>query len=572
MTAALDMKLASALIDLPNDTNRRVVCPLCSPSRKKKRDKTLSLKRDGEAVVWNCWHCGEAGRYSVVKPRQPAIEKQPAKKALSGKAIEFLNGRGISEDTARRYGVHTTEAYFRKAGGQKEAIGFPYTNHGETYATKLRCLEAKDFSSVGAAQSFFGLPQVGDLDRLIITEGEVDALSVAEAGIPNAIAVPNGAPDRVPHPVDNPEEDRKFRFLWNAREIIEQADQIYLAGDADRPGEILMEELSRRIGRHKCWRVKWPAGCKDANDVLVEQGADAVALAIENAERFPVAGLYEADKFIAEVEELYRDGKGKGHSTGYLTLDEVYTVVLGHLTVVTGIPSSGKSELIDQVMVNLSERHGWKHAVCSFENEPRYHIAKLAQKHTGKHFFPGSVERMSKAEMQASAQWVGEHFYFLHQTDGTLCDVDSIIERLKVAVVRYGIRTAIIDPANYLDRPSDMSETQWVSDMLTKLRLFAQAHEVHVWLVAHPAKMQRDGGFVPVPKGYDISGSANYINKCDFGLTVHRDPDEPALVQVHCWKCRFVWAGKMGETSLVYSLVSTCYSDAQPQTSEGWGG
>ena len=93
-----------------------------------------------------------------------------------------------------------------------------------------------------------------------------------------------------------------------------------------------------------------------------------------------------------------------------------------------------------------------------------------------------------------------------------------------------------------------MSETDWISEMLTQLRVFAQSHGIHLWFVAHPTKMMRGtDGKVPAPKGYDISGSAAWFAKADVGLSVHRpDPVDNAISEVHVWKCRFSWVGKQG--------------------------
>ena len=92
----------------------------------------------------------------------------------------------------------------------------------------------------------------------------------------------------------------------------------------------------------------------------------------------------------------------------------------------------------------------------------------------------------------------------MHQSDGSLSTIESIIERLKVAVLRYGVRGAIIDPYNYIQKNREISETDWVSDMLTQLRSFAMAYDIHLWFVAHPTKMIRDAqGNIPAPKGYD---------------------------------------------------------------------
>ena len=149
------------------------------------------------------------------------------------------------------------------------------------------------------------------------------------------------------------------------------------------------EEIARRIGKDKCWIVEWPDGCKDANDVLVKKGKKEVDRVIYKSRPYPVAGLYDAKHFYEQVDEIYEKGMGRGESTGYPNVDELYTIVEGQLTVVTGHPSSGKSEFIDQIMVNLAEERGWKFAVCSFENEPRLHIAKLISKHFRKPFFDG---------------------------------------------------------------------------------------------------------------------------------------------------------------------------------------
>ena len=261
---------------------------------------------------------------------------------------------------------------------------------------------------------------------------------------------------------------------------------------------------------------------------------------------------------------------GKGESTGYSNVDDLYSIVGGQLTVVTGHPSSGKSEFIDQIMVNMAERSGWRFAICSFENEPRLHIAKLISKWLEKPFFQGITPRMTKEELRAGKNFVQSNFSFLYQADGSLSSIDSIIERLKVAVMRHGIRGAVIDPYNYIEKNRDSSETDWISEILTKLRVFAQAHDIHLWFVAHPTKMMRGmDGNVPVPKGYDISGSAAWFAKADVGLSVHRpDPTMSPISEIHIWKCRFSWIGKQGQTDLEFDVPTSSYR--QPSASYQW--
>jgi twinkle protein len=132
-----------------------------------------------------------------------------------------------------------------------------------------------------------------------------------------------------------------------------------LAVDADEPGQALAEELARRLGRNRCWRVRWPdsgdAPCKDANEVLLLHGKEVLRECIDLAEPYPIAGLHSAHDFGDETIALYRDGRKRGHSTGWPSLDELMTIREGDLSVVTGIPNSGKSELIDAIMVNIAK-------------------------------------------------------------------------------------------------------------------------------------------------------------------------------------------------------------------------
>ena len=122
----------------------------------------------------------------------------------------------------------------------------------------------------------------------MICEGEMDVLALATVGIV-AISIPNGAPSKVSNRKVHPEEDIKFTYLWQERELLESVDKIVLATDDDPAGAALAEELARRIpdGRAKCWRVHYPRGCKDSNDVLIKHGPDRLKECIENPTPLP---------------------------------------------------------------------------------------------------------------------------------------------------------------------------------------------------------------------------------------------------------------------------------------------
>jgi twinkle protein len=490
----------------------------------------------------------------MARQQQREIETQE----VSSGVAKYLGERGITENTLKRFLVREGVNYISSLDKKVTCIFFPYFNNGKIYAQKIRAVPEKGFACNGSPQTFFGADQVSDWSEIAIVEGEIDALSCSEANIRNVVSIPNGAKDKIS------EDGVAFRFLANHEKDLAASKKIIIALDRDRAGEVTSEEFARRLGRDRCWLVEYPEGCKDANDVLVQHGSEALAEAFENAKPWPISGLYDAAHFADQVAQLYEQGLGRGETVGLANLDHIYSVVPGQLTVVTGHPGSGKSELVDHIMMHLAEKCGWRHGIASFENMPQLHIAKLIQKYIGKPFFSGVYERMDEDERNHGMKFVTDHFSFIHSTDGNLTTLDSIIERLKIAVMRHGIKGAVIDPYNYISKPRDVSETDWISEMLSRVRSFAQAHGIHVWFVAHPTKQQRtqDGNLI-VPKGNEISGSAAWWAKADMGLTVHRsDPGYSNVTEVHVWKVRFSWTGRQGKASVFFNEEMSRYYDS----------
>ena len=541
----------------------RVICPYCSPTRKKKKEKTLSVKKEPDKFVYQCHHCGESG---VIREMSNVTyipkPKTPLKLVSTNNgAFSFLKERGISQKTIDHFNVFECNKYFPKHGEQP-AIGYPYKKDGEDYAVKYRCTAHKSFTQDGGgANSFFGLQHIEeDAKEICIVEGELDALTLYECGYENVVSVPGGAPIKVKDNKIDPKEDKKFSYLWESEKLLQNVDKIILAVDNDAQGSALAEEIARRVGKPKCFMVEYPKGCKDGNDVLQNHGKETLHNLIMNPKPWPIVGLYDVDHYDDKIEDLYENGTAKGESTGFETLDKLFTICLGQLSVVTGHPSSGKSEFVDAMMVNLAEQKQWKFAICSFENDPPTHSAKLMEKRARLPFFDGPNEKMTKEEMKNHKNWVKDHFIFLDQNDGEPSTINSILERTKIAILRKGIRGLVIDPYNFIQIDKQTTETDAISEMLTRVRLFAKANDIHVWFVAHPAKMLRDGTKVPPPKGYDISGSAAWFAKADLGITVHRNDYEKNESEVHVWKCRFKWVGQQGMGLLKYNKVDGTYS------------
>ena len=480
---------------------------------------------------------------------------QVVSNALTTPHYDYLKSRGISKETADKMKLFAADKFFGRLNKTSAAIGFPYYRDGALVAVKYRAFPDKDFTQEsGGAHDFFGIDHVVKGKPLVIVEGEIDALTLMEAGIENAVSVPSGAPIKVADGKVSPSEDKRFAFVWNAREIIDSAPYVIIATDQDTAGQALAEELARRIGKDKCRLAKFDM--KDLNEVYLDDPFRIEDI-LNDATPYPISGLSMAESYVDRLNDLYAAGTGKGASTGYSSLDNVYTIATSQLSVVTGYPSSGKSNFVDQLMVNLAKNEDWKFAVCSFENQPEIHISRLMEIYTKKRFFDGK-ERMTQEEKDHAFKWVNEHFLFIDTNGEEPSTLESILERAKVAVKRMGIRGMVIDPYNYIDLNRDSTETEAISNMLSKVQRFVKTHDIHCWFVAHPSKINRSGVEQPRPDGMAISGSMAWWAKTDCGITIHR---KDHYVEVAVWKCRYRWVGTQGETTLLYNKTSGTYSE-----------
>jgi twinkle protein len=542
---------------------RRVECPECAPTRKTKGEATLSIKDEGDKVMWNCWHCQVSGAASTNKPIRREAVSQPQtvvplrtlpSRELDVSSIEYLATRGISEAVVRHAGVVSGDKFFRKLGSEAPALGFVYRHKDQDYAIKWRSISGKEFTQDGSAQTLYLADKVEVTKNLIITEGELDALSFWEVGLRVAVSIPSGAIE-----ASNSDDGAKLKWMQHHDAMLAAANRVFLAVDMDGPGQTTANELARRIGKAKCWRVEFPAGCKDANDTLVKLGADALTEAFASAQPWPIEGIAAPIDYADKVTSLYTKGLPRGMSTGWPAVDDIYTLNPGNLVVITGTPGHGKSTFIDAMLVNAMKLHNWRVAYASFENPPDIHLSKLIAQKVGKPFGLGPNPRMDETEMLEALGWVNERVTFLTH-DGVMPTVQSLIERFETAVRRYGVKACVVDPFNFLKLNTKKDggvDTESINEMLSEFKMFAQRAELVLFLVAHPAKPM-GGSNDQVPGGYSISGSAHFYNRADFGLTMHR---KDGASNLHVWKCRFAHQGTLGSATLTYDAATGGYNE-----------
>lgn len=546
----------------------KTTCPQCSMHRKKRNYPCLNVNLD--KGVWHCWHCDWSGGLKVGIQTRPQIARTWRKpdyvaksEGLPENIVAWFAKRGIGAETLRRNQIGHGTRYFPQVEEERTCILFPYLRGTEVVNIKSRTSDKLFRMESGCERVLYGL---NDIDEALIwVEGEMDKLSIEEAGFTSCVSVPDGAPAP-----DSKSYGSKFDFL-DALEL-ERARTHIIAVDNDAPGVRLKEELIRRMGRERCLVVEWPEGCKDANDVLKAYGPKILQACIEDAKPLPVEGTHQPIEFLREILDDYEHGRRPGVSTGWKCVDELYTVLPGEWTLVTGIPGHGKSEWIDALMVNLASIHGWRFAVFSAENKPvREHITKLLEKYVGKPFDRGRTDRMSPSELDVAITWANNHFTVL---DPEQPSVLTLLEQCRQLVTVRGINGIVFDPWNEMEHVFDdkATETRYISETLTHVRRFARNHDLHLWLVAHPRMLQRrkDSDKEPVPTPYEIAGSAHWNNKADNIITVWRDrANDGQEVDIHVQKVRKKRVGRVGVATLLYDRIAGRYFESGERDAQG---
>lgn len=530
----------------------KTTCPKCSDTRKNKKDPCLSV--DIDEGIFNCHNCGHKGKVFNKIPKKEYIKPPARLEKLDKPTIDwFEKQRGISNNTLLRFKVTDCTEWMPKAQKEVPVICFNYYRNNELVNIKYRG-KSKDFKLVKDAELiFYNLDALNGEKEAIICEGEIDAMSLYEAGFYNVVSVPNGAS----------KGSQKLEYLDNCWKLFEDKERIILMTDGDEAGNALRDELARRLGKERCFKVIYPEGCKDANEVLMKYGKETVANVVNNAVDFPIEGILTVgDDLIEDIYSYWENGFPKGQPVGIQGFDEYLLLQKGQFTTVTGIPGSGKSEFVDNIIAHDAKNNGNRWGIISFENQPAsIHATKIMQKMAGKSFAHriNPESRMSQDEFGISLLKAHDHVIFINIQDVDI-SMDGLLEKARELVKRKGISRLLIDPWNYIEhnRPPMMSETEYVSISLTKLKTFCLQTDVHAFLIAHPTKLKKENGKYEVPTLYSISGSAHFFNKTDNGICVYRD-FETNLITVYIQKVRYDWNGKLGSCSFNFNTETRQY-------------
>lgn len=476
---------------------------------------------------------------------------------INPKIIQWFQGRKISEKTIRDTGIYSGRRH--QSGVEYDPLGniivFPYFSKGKKVNEKHRTGD-KRFSQIPGGQKVFWNDDViddpllqTDDASLVITEGEIDALSFIEAGYPWVVSVPDGAPpprEGATEEEIDPALDGKFSYIARIWDRLKLVKRIIIAVDTDDPGKRLAEELVRRLGRVRCLFVNYPEECKDANDVLVKHGKDALIEVLVEAKPYPVSGVYTFSQLPAEPDFI-------PVSTGWGMLDDKIKLFYPAFMAVTGKAGSGKSTWVNQLVAQIAVLHGWSTAIASFEMRIKPFVTDT--------FRAVHKELNVKEDVEV---WMEKNFVFIAPEpgdDSDYFDIAWLIERAEAAVIRHGIRVLVIDPWNEVEHSFRRGEslTDYTGRAIRALKRFGREFDVLVIVVAHPtkegAKKQSDEITL-----YDISDSAHFANKADLGVVIARiDNSMQTFIMVQ--KVRYQpLTGMRGKHGVTYSYESKTFS------------
>jgi twinkle protein len=533
------------------------ICPICSHTRKPENKKQKCASYDWERGLGTCHNCDNIFQLHTyqrkgssdkvyIKPEQPETIVE-----VSTKVEEWFKSRGISKETLRALKVTEGSEFMPQTGKTENAIHFNYFVGNELVNVKYRDGRKNFKLYKGAEKVFYNINNIVGYEYCVIVEGEMDALSFYEAGIHNVISVPNGAT------LNNNNLD----YLDNCIDYFLDKEKIIIAVDSDDAGQALQAELVRRLGAEICYIANFE-DCKDANEYLLEYGKQKLAECITGARPVPLENVTTLRDIEGEITDFVKNGFKKGYQIGIPNFDDIFSTYTGQFITVTGIPSSGKSDFVDQMVVGYNANYGWKTAFASPENAPTYlHAHKLMRK---------VWQDMPRKDQIGSDKWnqvadhVNDNFFFIDMDRYTL---ESVLRKGAELVKRKGIKCLIIDPFNKVRDVDAKTEdvNRYTMEYLTKIESFAKKYDVLVIVVAHPTKMYKDAnGKIEEPTMYNIKGGGEWYDASYHGLLVHRDYDNKT-VKAKVLKVKFQNLGENGaEAHFKWEPRSGCFIPHEP--------
>lgn len=493
-------------------------CPKCKGGGKDKDTFSVNLKTGAfKCFRSSCDYHGhfvELARdfdYDLGFGEKRVYRKLPQKAiVVRNEAVAYMATRGISETICRKYEITARN-------DNRNIIVFPfYDDQGVLQFVKYRNSKYrkgidknKEFSETDAMPIPFGMKQCEGFDRLIITEGQIDSLSVAECGLKNAVSVPTGATG--------------FTWLANCWDWITKFQEIVVFGDNEHGQITLADTLRARLPQTiKVVRRKDYLGEKDANDILLKYGKQAIITAVENAE----IPRLENVKDLSTVQNVDLNSLQK-IKTNIPSIDKVIGgLIMGQLIVLTGKRGEGKSTFMSQLVCEALEQ-GENVFIYSGELAD-YHFKRwLDYQLAGDDFVKPLMNPYGEFEysldanaLNAITEWYKGRAYIYDNSwvPDDMAEIESLPDTIEKAIKQYGIRLVCIDNLmTAMETINDNTQLNLAqSNFVGRLKKIAIKYDVAIILVAHPRKSNEE------LRNDDVSGSADITNKADVVMSYQR--------------------------------------------------
>ena len=435
----------------------------------------------------------------------------------------FEKYRGISRETVDA---------FRIKSDDKGQIAFPFYYNNKLIYIKLRSpkipgsqtkenaenkkKEPKETQLENTEAILFNMDGVSFSKPLIITEGQIDAMSLYEAGITNVVSVPCGC--------------NNMTWIDPCWDFLEKFQQIILFGDMDEPGLQMINTLMNRLGEDRCmvppdYPINERNGkmCKDANEILLEYGKDMLVELIDQCEPAPINGVINlADVIMIDPSNIPRI------KTGIEDLDKtIGGFSEGGLTVITGKTGEGKSTITGTFLLNAINQD---YNVCAYSGElPKTRFLEWIMLQATDSRLVGVSEdlRMGKRYSKISddiqtriKNWINHKFYLFDNDyyNDKITQQQAILDVFKICARRYGCKLFLVDNLMVALETNSKEENRAQADFAAALKKFAEKNCAHVILVAHPRKTKQGEEL----RGDDVAGSSAIVNLADNLITIEK--------------------------------------------------
>lgn len=506
-------------------------CPFCH-GQGNENEKKFSINL--ETGVFHCFRakCGRSGNmlilarefdFSLGTEVDEYYKPKPTRRTF-GKlaqivpkpaAVQYLNGRGISQEITERYQITTQREH-------DNILVFPFINpEGVVSYVKYRDLEYqkggkknKEWCQPNGTPILFGMDHCNlENHTLIICEGQIDSLSVTESGIENAVSVPTGARGFTWTP-----------FCWDW--IHNNFNTIIVFGDHENGHVTLLDDIKKRFELTiRCVREEDYKDCKDANAILQKYGRDQVRACVENATIVPIKDVIQ----LADVEyvDIYSLEKVK---TGFRWLDRLLDggIPFGGVVLISGKSGLGKSTFASQIVMNAVQQGYVAFAYSGelpnyiFKSWIDFQIAGPNHVIEQRGRFDETTYAISKKNQDIIRNWYRDKIY-LYDCSQVSDEVVDLIKIIKRVVVQYNARVILLD--NLMTAMSESgtkgeNELEKQKNFVNALRNIGMMFNVLILLVAHKRKNSMGS-----ETGDDISGSANIYNLALMNISYDAEKD-----------------------------------------------